>query len=440
MALAWGGKLGEMLFDGSARVLVRLLAVPVRPQNPPETASSTPTQTRNGRCTTQMAAHDSAKDIRMKDRAKRKADGEVIAGASQRRKQAKTKDGDDRAGTDHSIIDHSIIDHSIIDHSIIDHSIIDHSIIDHSVTFSKLPPEVHRLVFTFIECIADVISLGLANHVSAKEEEICLDGHSTALLGRFSNLDISKDPAFDCIRSEMWVQEETYFPEDQQWILRNLTTKQFVRSEAIALKPELIHGPSISVLGFGEVVMSRICWSTSSFVSMSDAANISRGVWAGHRFDITTLARHRDETNEVGWSDVSDEVAREIAGIWESEYGANWRETPAKRAFSLPIFGKSTLPFSTFDFVEFGGVRREGWFPSRLHRRSAHPPGHTPSLEVSTLAPSSCSARARTVIYYTSCPVTNAAGSTTSVYRIVHHHCQRPLLLGMPLPPFPTNG
>jgi hypothetical protein len=32
--LAWGGKLGEPLFDGSAMELVRLLAVPVRPQNP----------------------------------------------------------------------------------------------------------------------------------------------------------------------------------------------------------------------------------------------------------------------------------------------------------------------------------------------------------------------------------------------------------------------
>jgi hypothetical protein len=106
-----------------------------------------------------------------------------------------------------------------------------------------------------------------------------------------------------------------------------LTTKQFVRSEAIALKREFIHGPKINVLGFGEVVMSRICWSTSKSVAMEDTTNISRGVWAGHCFDITTLARHKDETNGAGWSDVSDEVAREIAGIWESEYGANWRET-----------------------------------------------------------------------------------------------------------------
>ncbi|KAK0702044.1 hypothetical protein B0T26DRAFT_735653 [Lasiosphaeria miniovina] len=142
----------------------------------------------------------------------------------------------------------------------------------------------------------------------------------------------------------MLVKEETYFPQDQQWILRNLT-KQFVRSEVIALKPEFIRGPSISVLGFGEVVMSRICWSTSSFASMSDTANISRGVWAGHRLGITTLARHRDETNEVGgWSDVSDEVARETAVIWESEYSADWRETLCNHwyqkygGFSRPVY------------------------------------------------------------------------------------------------------
>lgn len=163
--------------------------------------------------------------------------------------------------------------------------------------------------------------------ISTQEEDVSLFGKSLALAGLFHDLDISKDPAYDYIRSEMLVKQETYFPQDQQWILRNLTTKQFVRLEAIALKPECIHGPDISVLGFGEVVMSRICWSTSSFTSMSDTVDISRGTWTGHRLDITTLVRHRDKTKEVGWSDVSDEVPREIAVIWKSEYGADWRET-----------------------------------------------------------------------------------------------------------------
>jgi len=60
-----------MLFDRSAKELVRLLAVPVRP-------ASTPAQTRNGRriTTTQMASHNAAKDG-MKKHPKRKADSEV---------------------------------------------------------------------------------------------------------------------------------------------------------------------------------------------------------------------------------------------------------------------------------------------------------------------------------------------------------------------------
>jgi hypothetical protein len=77
---------------------------------------------------------------------------------------------------------------------------------------------------------------------------------------------------------ERSVSEETYYLQDQQWILRNLTTKQFVRSDAIALKSEFIHGPNINGLGFGGVVTSRIRRSTSSSTSMSDTVYITRGV------------------------------------------------------------------------------------------------------------------------------------------------------------------
>jgi hypothetical protein len=59
------------------------------------------------------------------------------------------------------------------------------------------------------------------------------------------------------------------------------------------------------------------------------SSNISRGVWAGHCFDIKTLARHnRDKIEEgVKWTDVSEEVVSEIGGIWKSEFGPDWRET-----------------------------------------------------------------------------------------------------------------
>ncbi|KAL7621873.1 hypothetical protein AAE478_007373 [Parahypoxylon ruwenzoriense] len=131
--------------------------------------------------------------------------------------------------------------------------------------------------------------------------------------------------------SDLCVEESDYLPTNQPWILRNLTTKEFVRAESIALEPEDISGPNITYLGFGEVVMSRICWSTSPSVSMQDDTNISRGVWAGHKFDITTVARHEAETKNEVWRDVGDEIAREIATIWEGDYGPDWRKVIRER-------------------------------------------------------------------------------------------------------------
>ncbi|KAI0449726.1 hypothetical protein F5B21DRAFT_493375 [Xylaria acuta] len=77
---------------------------------------------------------------------------------------------------------------------------------------------------------------------------------------------VSSDPAFDYKQSQREIREDTYPPTDQQWIPRSLTTKQIVLADAIALLPGYIHGPKIEVLGFGEVVLSRICWSTSSYM------------------------------------------------------------------------------------------------------------------------------------------------------------------------------
>jgi hypothetical protein len=161
--------------------------------------------------------------------------------------------------------------------------------------------------------------------VSVVEEAPDLAAESWRLYTRCRGRTKQEDPAFQATYSELVVTMSTYTPRDQPWILRNLTTKQFVRPEAIALKPEYIRGPNIRVLGFGEVVLSRICWSTSPSVGITDTTNISRGVWAGHCFDITTLARHQDDANGEEWTDVSDEVAREIANIWETEYGADLR-------------------------------------------------------------------------------------------------------------------
>ncbi|KAK4243062.1 hypothetical protein C7999DRAFT_45039 [Corynascus novoguineensis] len=362
MSLRWGYRLGEMLFDGSAKALVPLLAVPLGPHNTVCVSKAGPSpigQSQSDRCVAHMAAGDSH-EIWIGKRSKRKADGEMLAGSRQRHKRAKAKDGDHERDI--------------------------------------IPP----ITFSNLSSIEDVICLGLASRYFWAIGRDYVHDYYTSFLGRWAGRNIvcvgedvkpgdfppglfsaeevdelcqrttdipyddeypddvafpavpftlyhftfpsisnmegecdlktesqliyfqcrdegrrsdkPKDPAFELAYSDICVTESTYFPE-------------FVRSEAIALKPEFIHGPSIDVLGFGEVVMSRICWSTSSYVSMYDTSNISRGVWAGHCFDITTLARHGDETRGAEWKDVSEEVASEIAGIWEAEYGPDWRET-----------------------------------------------------------------------------------------------------------------
>ncbi|KAH0551563.1 hypothetical protein GP486_007218 [Trichoglossum hirsutum] len=126
-----------------------------------------------------------------------------------------------------------------------------------------------------------------------------------------------------------------FFPENQPWILRNLSTREYVCSEAIALKPEYIHGPNIDYFGFGEVILSRICWSSDPSVSTPYKGGIHRGVWAGHRFDITTLARHEQGQGKELWVDVSEEVAEEIEAIWEAEYGSDWREVIVESANNI---------------------------------------------------------------------------------------------------------
>ena len=128
-------------------------------------------------------------------------------------------------------------------------------------------------------------------------------------------------------RSEIEDDGSVLVAGDQAWILRNLTTKEFVTAVGIALDEEYINGPFIKGIGFGHVVMSRVLWSTQCCHNWPYSDNIKKGVWAGHRFDITTQERH-DKSIKCGemWKNVSEEVAGEIAAIWRSNYGSSWKE------------------------------------------------------------------------------------------------------------------
>ena len=111
------------------------------------------------------------------------------------------------------------------------------------------------------------------------------------------------------------------------WILRNLSKYEYVREEAV--KVASMEGTAdifSSEIGFGQVLLSRICWSTDDSCAMCYDKDIHRGVWAGDRFDITTINQVVVKDSGKQWTDVSDEVEKEMTEIWVSEYGKKWLE------------------------------------------------------------------------------------------------------------------
>jgi hypothetical protein len=141
-----------------------------------------------------------------------------------------------------------------------------------------------------------------------------------------------------------------FYPPDQAWVLRNLTTKEIVRADSLAQRnwedPQGVRhasfGPFVNGrFTFGCVEFARTSWSTY----MSPDApgqerydcldyNRRRGVWAGHRFDITTAERHEQQLQAMeaeeraAWRDVGQEVAREMKLMWNCSGGGGYDDEP----------------------------------------------------------------------------------------------------------------
>ena len=70
-----------------------------------------------------------------------------------------------------------------------------------------------------------------------------------------------------------------YYPETESWILRNLTTAEFVQGDrllAVFHRSGREGGPHLGYPGFGEAIMCRICWSISN--TTLPCAGFNRGV------------------------------------------------------------------------------------------------------------------------------------------------------------------
>lgn len=115
---------------------------------------------------------------------------------------------------------------------------------------------------------------------------------------------------------------EKSFPSNQQHVLLNLTSKEYVlcRRDVRISGKELDQDQDARVWGLGDAVISRICWSQDPSISMEtyDGCWDVEGPWAGHRFAIVSVSVFDKVTKgRKGWKDASGDVYKVLANIWK---------------------------------------------------------------------------------------------------------------------------
>lgn len=126
------------------------------------------------------------------------------------------------------------------------------------------------------------------------------------------------------IRSTYFDQEtRAAYPQDQVWVLRNITKKLYVRSDGIPTKnPDYAltyegHRGLESYPGLGNVLLANIGWSDDGSTSMRcDGYNLTGGSWAGDRIDVRLMDHVMEDMIQEGWKDISRQEAKLLHGIW----------------------------------------------------------------------------------------------------------------------------
>ncbi|KAG6918255.1 hypothetical protein DXG01_015629 [Tephrocybe rancida] len=110
-------------------------------------------------------------------------------------------------------------------------------------------------------------------------------------------------------------------------VLRNLTTKEYVRGDGITELWDTPEKPWLEEIRFEHALYMRTTWSSDGSLSLNydGPIQIHRGIWAGNRFDVSGIKTVRDENGSSvdGWKDVTDDVLKEVVEVWENE--GRWR-------------------------------------------------------------------------------------------------------------------
>ncbi|KAF8077585.1 hypothetical protein FPV67DRAFT_1614578 [Lyophyllum atratum] len=108
----------------------------------------------------------------------------------------------------------------------------------------------------------------------------------------------------------------------ESYVLRNLTTKEYIRGAAIREAWNTPDMPYLRALRFMHLLVLRITWSQDSSLTIAyeGPIQVHRGVWAGHRFDFCDIKTVEDGQGTMGdWSDVSKVVIDELVAVFEEE-------------------------------------------------------------------------------------------------------------------------
>jgi hypothetical protein len=115
-------------------------------------------------------------------------------------------------------------------------------------------------------------------------------------------------------------------PLGTNFVLRNLTTKEYIQWDLIAQYRDELGGREGNMwsgvdVGFSQILNMQIGWSDDPSISMATSVDLHLGPWSGHRFDITTsdsiLEPHASDVDGSPWTDVSTKLAGMLARVIE---------------------------------------------------------------------------------------------------------------------------
>ena len=114
---------------------------------------------------------------------------------------------------------------------------------------------------------------------------------------------------------------ELHYPKRNDWVLCNLTRREYVRATAIAkaAKHPNDRAPFLPRCkpDLGHVILYQISLSTQGLGPGYEESDRGRGRWIGHRFVITTMDRMPAAPEGKTWTDISQKVAEDLKYIWD---------------------------------------------------------------------------------------------------------------------------